>query len=239
LIQKRLSPLVAFVMCIMWLSISHAFAASGPETMTVTAEGTASIESSNYAEARNRAIDSALGNAVVRAVDLAVPLHVRVTRQDDMDAILSASSRQYIGEYRVLDETRDGGSYGVTLSATVWVAGILADLDGLRSQLPDPGSASRGTDPSPSALFILSVGGVENYAQYTSLKMFLANTLPRVKAVHERTIQYGTVEFQIHAEGGARAFADDLSSARLPGMTMAILKRTDSRIDVDIRQQSR
>lgn len=234
--KRRLFLLSLCLMCISWLSAPRAVAESGPETTTVTAEGTASVRDTNHAEARNRAINSALGNAVARAVEGAVPLHLRVTQSSDIDDILSASSRQYISEYRVLDETFDGSSYGITLSATVWVGRILRDLHSIRSDTKEPVSAPRGTGASQTAVFILAVGGVESYAQYASLKTYLVNKMPRVKEVHEQVVQYGMVEFRVHAEGGARAFADGLASADLPGMTMVIQKQTDSRINVDIRQ---
>lgn len=234
--KKRLFLLSLCVMCVAWLSAPRAAAGSGPETTTVTAEGTASVRDTNMAEARNRAINSALGNAVARAVEGAVPLHLRVTRSSDINDILSASSRQYISEYRVLDETFDGSSYGITLSATVWVGRILQDLQDIRPGTEEPVRAPGGTGASRVAVFTLSIGGVESYAQYRSLKTFLSTAMPRVKEVHEQVIQYGMVEFQVHAEGGPRAFADALASADLPGMTLILLKQTDSGIHVDIRQ---
>lgn len=234
--KKHLFLLFASVMCIALLSMPRAFAETRSETTSVTVEGTASVGNANYAEARNRAISSALGNAIARAVERAIPLHVRITQSSDIDDILSASSRHYISEYRILDETFDGAFYGITLSATVWTGRILNDLEGIRSEAREPDTARAGTGTSETAVFILSIGGIESYAQYTSLKTFLMRKMPLVKTVREHAVQYGMVEFQIHAEGGATAFADSLSSAELPGTTIVIKKQTDSRIDVDIRQ---
>ncbi|MDD5475781.1 MAG: hypothetical protein PHU03_04605 [Syntrophales bacterium] len=236
LTAKRACLLIAYIILLSWFTSGQASAWTNPETITVTAEGVAEILGNDFADARDRAINSALGNAVSRVVKETILPGVGIPDTDFVDETLAEPSRNYISEYRIMDEKIDGASYLVNLSATVRAERIakLIEDDGAGIHLRDYNHTDYGT--SESAFILLRIRGIVNYSQYGAFKTFFMNNINGVDAVLERLVQYGILEFEVHTANGADWLAAELTSATVPGVELILRSRKGNRVEVDVVQ---
>jgi hypothetical protein len=100
---------------------------------TVTATGTAAILNKDMAQARDRAVESALRSAVERVVGTMVDSESLVKNNDLIADKIFTQTRGYISDYKILSEKPDMDSniYSVSVEATVKEGNLSDDLNSL------------------------------------------------------------------------------------------------------------
>jgi len=196
------------------------------ETTVVTAEGAAAVTEGNRDFARKSAIENALRNAVQRVVDVTVPADGASEQGSSIgSSILHSKSKDYIQEYRILEETADGNLCHVILSATVLSGKMKRAFEGL-----DHVSALVVKSDS----IFLTVHGVGSCSEYAVVKNYLKNNKRRVKSIYERIFEVGVVQFELDLVGASVSFADELAAAHIGRMTFAVRDVTIEGIAIEI-----
>ncbi len=107
------------------------YPAAGIETESIEASGTADIQNSNLAQAREQAISLALRGAVEKALSSAVPQPVLAARKAVIQEKIYPVTERYILNYRIVREAEQEGSYLVQVAATVDAGSLKTDLRNL------------------------------------------------------------------------------------------------------------
>ncbi len=89
------------------------------QTEEVTAFGVSPITGANLAAAKQKAIDDALKNALMKAVGDLVPLPAAVERLQPLTDQVFAKSGAFIRDYKVLSEGRSEGAFSVAITASI------------------------------------------------------------------------------------------------------------------------
>lgn len=124
-------------------------AAQGDATAVVQAEGVAVIAERDVASARTLAIETALRGAVRDVVEASLSDYQASARRDRIEGELYEKWRDYIQDFRLLEEGVLDNRYQVTLSATV-LTGKIKDF-------------FKGLDSSRIAVVVVD-GGMQRYA---------------------------------------------------------------------------
>jgi hypothetical protein len=113
------------------LGVATALGARAQETVTAT--GTAAILDKDAAQARDRAVESALRAAVERVVGTMVDSESLVKNNDLISDKIYTQTRGYISNYTILSETPDleDNIYSVKVEATVKEGNLADDLNSL------------------------------------------------------------------------------------------------------------
>ena len=113
--------------------IAAACAASVAAQQTVTATGSAAILNNDAAQARDRAVESALRSAVEQVMGTMVDSESLVKNNDLLSDKIYTQTTGYISSYKIISEKadKDANIYNVTIEAQVNEGSLEHDLDSL------------------------------------------------------------------------------------------------------------
>jgi len=105
--------------------------APAPGDQTLNVEGVASLTRGDVAAARDRAIDDALRKAVEQAVGTLIESETMVQNYQVLSDSIYSQSKGFVRTYKLNSEKQDGTLYRVSVTATVAVGDVKADLQSL------------------------------------------------------------------------------------------------------------
>lgn len=191
-------------LCVFSLLSVEGFSQNDGDVRIVEAEGTSVIINKDIENARNSAIRNALQKAVEYAV---LTLISRTTAAEKSQVIrnsIYAKSDDYIHDYRIIGERQVQSIYKVDIKSTLFVSSISDDLQALGLL-----TAAKNNVTLTSA--VITVRGLENYADYTKVRELLKTRVRGVKNYQPQRLEWGMARLAVNIQGGnIQSFVDGL-----------------------------
>jgi len=207
-------------------------AAAGLETESVEAEGSAAIQNSNLAQAREQAISLALRGALEKALSSAVPPQVLATRKSVITDKVYPVTERYILGYRIVREAEQDGAYEVRIAATVDVGSLKGDLRSL-GVLGGQGEERTGTGHSIS---LIVRGSFASHHDFLAFREMLAG-MPPIRGVVTRFLSQDRFEMVLESSENPQGVARELSKRRFKGAPLRVLRVEAATIEIAIQNQ--
>lgn len=192
--------------------------AAGIETESIEVSGTADIQNSNLAQARDQAISHALRGAVEKVLSSAVPQPVLAARKAVIQDKIYPVTERYILNYRILREAEQEGSYLVHIVATVDAGGLRADLRNLGIL----GGQAEVKGAAGSAIALIIQGTFASHYDVLAFREMLTAT-PPIRSVVIRFLSQDRSEMILESGENAQVVARELSKKRFKGMPLRVL----------------
>ena len=184
--MKRVFSSILFVM--LWMACIPAGALQA-EDLALMVEGRAQVTKEDEALARSEAVKDALENALMRALQRILPDKESSDKFNTLKTALSGKVDRYIGNYRIVSESRQQEFYEV--EAQVLVLDKLLEDDLVQMGLVSEQQAQQGTP------IFLSVDGVEKYADFVRLRNFLQSMPKIVKSPYPCRLGWQRADFEL------------------------------------------
>jgi hypothetical protein len=189
------------------------------EQESVEADGTAVIQSSNLAQARELALSLALRSALEKVVASYAAPDAPVGRKAVLNEKIYPSAERYIVRFRILREAEQDGTYAVKIAATVDAAGLKGDLRRygvLSGKADEPRSAEHR--------FVLSVqGAFASHHDYLAFRDMISG-ISGMQSVTPVSIAPDRSEWRLQSAEGAQVVARDLSKRRFKGTPLRVVQ---------------
>ncbi len=222
--MNRLNPINPTLVAVL-LGCTLMFFLTGPSTVpaeeqeSVEADGTAVIQSSNLAQARELALSLALRSALEKVVASYTAPDAPAGRKAILNEKIYPSAERYIVRFRILREAEQDGAYAVKIAATVDAAGLKGDLRRygvLAGKADEPRSAEHQ--------FVLSVqGAFASHHDYLAFRDMISG-IPGIQSVTPVSIAPDRSEWCLQSTEGAQAVARDLSKRRFKGTALRVVQ---------------
>jgi hypothetical protein len=125
--------------------------AASAQEATFEALGQAQVVGGDRVRARDRALEEAIKQAVEQAVSTVLEPDALVARSSDLRLRIYPKARNYLANYRILDEGDQGSAFQVHISATVATGRLAHDL----ASVPQPAAPPGKPGPRPRAVVCL------------------------------------------------------------------------------------
>jgi hypothetical protein len=229
MLSKRVFPHVPGPFCVIALILTASFLLAVPawsaedvETLVVEVEGIGIIEKQNLSQAREKAIEDALAQALKAAMSSVLLPGLPPSKFQEAWRRISGKQVDYIRQYGITGESSDHKVYRVKLNAALFVDAIAESLRSLGYEtIPKDHADKRIT---------LTVSDVRSYEEYTKLHEFLKRGIPCIREVRPARFSWKEVSFQLTLRG----MSGCVTEAQLP---FAVLKMTDDEIMGIINRQ--
>ena len=190
--------------CIFLVLFSEGFSQSNGEVRIVDAEGTSVITNDNIERARNNAIRDALQKAVEYVVLTLIPQNTAAEKSQVIRDGIYAKYEDYIHDYRIVSERQDHPHYKVGIKSTLSVGDIKDNLRAL-------GLLTAAMNGGPFVKAVITVQGIESYADYAKIRELLMTRIRGVRHYHPQRMEHGTARLMLTIQGGnIRSLTDEL-----------------------------
>jgi len=206
--------------------------AAGIETESVEATGTAEIQNSNLAQAREQAISLALRGAVEKVLTSAVPQPVLAAGKAVIQNKIYAVTERYILNYRIVREAEQEGSYLVQVAATVDAGSLRTDLRNLGIL----GGQAEGKGTPGSAIVLIIQGAFASHYDVLAFREMLAG-MPPIRSVVIRYLSPDRSEMILESGENAQVVARELTKKRFKGMPLRVLEVETASIRIAMNHQ--
>jgi hypothetical protein len=210
----------------------YPLAAAGIETESVEVDGTAVVQNSNLAQARDQAIANALRGALEKTLSSAVAQPVPASGKAAIHDKIYTVTERYILNYRILREAEQDGSYVVRVAATVDSGVLKADLRSLGVL----GGQKEGRQSPGSVVILIVQGTFAGHHDLLTFREMLAG-MPPVRSVATRFLSQNRTEMILESGGDAQAVARELSKKRFKGVPLRVLRVEAASIEIAINNQ--
>jgi hypothetical protein len=166
-------------------------------------EGTATINSSDIAGARDKAIQEALLKAVLQAASGLLSIPVTDRRFEPVINALSRQPDKYVNNYKINAEKNQGEVFLVYTSVTLTLSTLNNDLHSM--------GFIREAKTDKTDIILLDVRGVRRYSDFLYLKEFLKSQTAIMKNINQRSFAWQQIHLELEISGTAQAFADALA----------------------------
>ncbi len=222
--MKRLNPVridaQRIVLCLaLSVILLYPAMAAGVETESVESEGSAAIQNSNLAQAREQAISLALRGALEKVLSSAVSPQVLAARKSVISDKVYSVTERYILGYRILREAEQDGAYAVRIAATVDSGNLKGDLRNL-GLLEGRGEARTG-HAFPISLIVL--GAFASHHDFMAFRDMVSD-IPEVLGIWPAFMTKNMSEWRLETSNDSQAIARELSKRRFKGMTLHIVQ---------------
>lgn len=208
------------------------FLAEGIETESIEASGTADIQNSNLAQAREQAISLALRGAVEKAISSAVPQPVLAARKAVIQEKIYPVTERYILNYRIVREAEQEGSYLVHVAATVDAGSLRADLRNFGLL----GGQAEGKGTPGSAIMLIIQGTFASHYDVLAFRELLAGT-PPIRSVVIRFLSPDRSEMVLESGENTQVVARELAKKRFKGTPLRVLQVDAASIRIAMNHQ--
>ncbi len=167
--------------------------AGSADILSVDVEGAGIIDRQNLSQARERAVESALSQALKAAVAQVLRPGLPPSKAEEAWRAVSPNRGRYIQKYAITGETSDGRVYRVGVSVTL-LTGILSErLQSLGYEIVRSERADREVT--------LTVRDVRSHEEYVQLRAFLKAEVPCVREVRPARFSWKEVSFRLILQG--------------------------------------
>jgi hypothetical protein len=213
---------IALILTASFLLAVPVWPAEDVETLVVEVEGIGLIERQNLSQAREKAIEDALAQALKAAMSSVLLPDLPPPKFQEAWRRISGKQADYIQQYGITGESSDPKAYRVRVNATLFV-------DAMAERLRSLGYETVPKDHIHTEI-ALTVSDVRSYEAYTKLFEFLKRGLPCVREVRPARFSWKEVGFHLTLRGTSGC----VTEAQLP---FAVLKMTDDEIIGIINRQ--
>jgi hypothetical protein len=219
--HKPINParLAVLLGCTLMLFFTGPSTVPAVEQESVEADGTAVIQSSNLAQARELAISLALRSALEKVIASYPAPDAPAGRKTVLNEKIYPSAERYIVHFRILREAEQDGAYAVKIAATVDAAGLKGDLRRygvLAGKADGPRSAEHR--------FVLTVqGAFASHHDYLAFRDMISG-IPGIQSATPVSIAPELSEWRLQSSEGTQAFARELSKRRFKGTALRIVQ---------------
>ncbi|MBP7033726.1 MAG: hypothetical protein KBA80_05060 [Syntrophobacterales bacterium] len=215
--------------CALMLVLFGPAPASVAEQQAVEADGAASIQGGNLAQARDQAISHALRSAIEKVIASSAAPDLPAGRKALLHEKIFPSTERYIVHFRILREAELDGAYAVRIAATVDAAGLRGDLR-RHGILAGKAEETRGAERR----IMLSVrGSFAGHHDYLAFRDMISG-IPGVQSATPASIAPRLSEWHLRSSEGAQGIARELSKRRFKGATLRIVQSGEDAIVVSL-----
>ena len=215
--------------CALMLVLFGPAPASVAEQQAVEADGAASIQGGNLAQARDQAISHALRSAIEKVIASSAAPDLPAGRKALLHEKIFPSTERYIVHFRILREAELDGAYAVRIAATVDAAGLRGDLR-RHGILAGKAEETRGAERR----IMLSVrGSFAGHHDYLAFRDMISG-MPGVQSATPASIAPRLSEWHLRSSEGAQGIARELSKRRFKGATLRIVQSGEDAIVVSL-----
>ena len=215
--------------CALMLVLFGPAPASVAEQQAVEADGAASIQGGNLAQARDQAISHALRSAIEKVIASSAAPDLPAGRKALLHEKIFPSTERYIVHFRILREAELDGAYAVRIAATVDATGLRGDLR-RHGILAGKAEETRGAERR----IMLSVrGSFAGHHDYLAFRDMISG-IPGVQSATPASIAPRLSEWHLRSSEGAQGIARELSKRRFKGATLRIVQSGEDAIVVSL-----
>ncbi|MFO7570088.1 MAG: flagellar assembly protein T N-terminal domain-containing protein [Smithellaceae bacterium] len=179
---------------------TDAMAQSAPLSMNV--EGTAPIQKSDLARAREAAVQDALEKAITQASAKLLADKVQEEKYQALKSIILDASDKYVSYFQILTEKKSQEEYFVTLNVVVVLAALKSDFLEM-GILQQEGQAVQS--------LLLYFRDAKTYADYARLKNHLLSRPKLVKSIYPVRLEWRQAVFEVQVFSDPELFIEELA----------------------------
>ena len=193
--RKKFCSVALIASCMFLVLFSEGFSQTNGEVRIVDAEGTGVITNDNIEHARNNAIRDALKKAVEHVVLTLIPQNTAAEKSQVIRDGVYAKYEDYIHDYRIVDERQVPPHYKVSIKSKLSVGDIKDNLRAL-------GLLTAAMNGGPFVKAVISVQGIESYADYAKIRELLVTRIRGVRNCHPQRMEHGMARLIVTIQGG-------------------------------------
>jgi hypothetical protein len=210
----------ACVFCFVFCFAFSSPAEMASEVQVIEAEGAASVFDGNRAVARNEAVNEALRKTVKRAIGAWLPKEKMERYQETLASQIYHRSKDYIQNFRIIQEKESEGVYLVSVTASVSTGVLRNELKALGIF---DGSESRKGAGVTGRISIV-VRGIRDYADYARVREGLRSKVTQIRQISPRKIEDHDVWFDVEIKEGLESLPDDISKVDFQSISLLTVK---------------
>lgn len=189
---------------IFFLLFAEGFSQRNGEVRIVDTEGTSIIINNDVESARNNAIRDAIQKAVEHVVLTLIPQKTAAEKAQAIRDDIYVKSEDYLHDYRIVGEKQVHTNYNVGIKSKISVSDIKDNLRAL-------GLLTVAMNEIAFTTAVITVQGLENYADYTKIKELLKTSIHGVRNYYPQRMERGMARLILNIQGGnIQSYANDL-----------------------------
>lgn len=193
--RKKFCSAAVIASCIALVLFSEGFSQTNGEVRIVDAEGTSVVINDNIERARNNAIRDALQKAVEYVVLTLIPQNTAAEKSQVIRDGVYEKYEDYIHDYRIVGEKQVHPHYKVSIKSKLSVGDIKDNLRAL-------GLLTMAVNGGPFVNAVITVQGIESYADYTKIRELLVTRIRGVRDCHPQRMEHGMARLIVTIQGG-------------------------------------
>lgn len=213
-----LSILVFIAFCPIYL---HAQNEKG--LLSLNVQGTAQIKRSDFAVARQEAIQDALEKAILEAASKLLSIPAKDENFQLVKSILLNEPDKYVQYYKITEENRQPQTFIVNVNVVVAFLVLKNDLN--KMGFLNPTQIEKN-----NVKVFFNVNGLKKYSEYIRIKEFLQSRTKLVKNIYPGRFEWQHAHFEIEIYGNVQSLADDLEGNG--GYIMEIKQTDDNKVEM-------
>lgn len=190
------------------------------EVQVIEAEGTALVVGGDRPVARNEAVDEALGKAVKLAIGAWLPKEKIERYQETLNSRIYRRSRDYIQNFRIIQEKESERVYAVTVTASISTGVLRNEIKNLG--IFGDGEKREGEEATERISMV--VRGIRSYADYVRVREGLRSKVTRIKRIWPRKMESLDVWFDVEVKEGLEGLADEISKVDFQNISLLMVK---------------
>ena len=202
---------------------------ASPDTIGIETEGTCPVYGNDKAPARDSAIGDSMRRAVEHVVGMLISEEVATENTDTLNDTIYRKYKDYIHDYRILQEGIEDGLYRIRIRATLSAMDIKRDLEG-QGVLTGEWRTEYGT---PTVIGVV-VRGIETYGDFKTLRETLETGIGGVDAVHLRRMRSGVAVMNVEMKGDAATLAGELQLKKFRSFSLYVAEMTRDTIEFNM-----
>jgi len=201
------------------------------DTIGIETEGTSVVYGDDRAPARDSAIANSMKKAVERVVGMLISEEVATENADTLNNTVYPKYKDYIRDYRILEEDVKDNLCRVRVRITLRVMDIKHDLEKL-GVLISEWQPEYGT-----TVIEVVVRGIEKYGDFNVLRERLETDIGGVDAVHLRRMGSGVAVMNVEVQGDASLLANNLQLKEFRNFSLYVTKITRDTIELNMAKE--
>lgn len=198
----------------------------------VETEGVCAVYGNDRAPAQDGAISDSMRRAVERVVGILISEEVAAENEDALNDDIYPQYKNYIRDYKILQEGIENGLCRIRIRATLSVMDIKRDLEKL-GVLTGEWQPENGT----TAVVRVVVRGIEKYGDFKTLRERLETDVRGVDAVHLRRMGSGVAMMDVEMQGDASILANELQLKKSGNFALYVTKITRDTIEFNMAKE--
>jgi len=192
--------IVTLIMAVSLFPVCPVWPAGLADTLVVEVDGVGIIERQNLSQAREKAIENALLQALKSAMTAVLVPGLHPAKIEEAWRAVSSKRGNYIQQYVITSETSDGIAYRVGVNVTLLTGTLTEKLHSLGYETVQPERVDREVT--------LTVSDVRSHEEYTHLRAFLKGGVPCIRQVRPVRFSWKEVSFRLTLQGTSRCITE-------------------------------